>query len=206
MCTDILDTMKADNKRMNEDIQQILLRMNRLDQANEELKRENKHLREEMEKLKAAQENILSQTADELHLRSLRASNLILFGVPEESSGTLLERKEKDSLFCATLLTELGLDEDFEHVQRIGKIKPGGVRPLRMKCKSVDQKYRILQSSKGIKDLPYYESVFINPDRTPMQLEEDKKLRAELKKQRLDGRDVIIFRGKVIERNMRQNF
>ena len=198
--------MKADNKIMNEDIQQILLRMNRLDQANEELKRENKHLREEMEKLKSAQENILSQTADELHLRSLRASNLILFGVPEDSSGTLIERKEKDSSFCATLLTELGLDEDFEHVQRIGKIKPGGVRPLRMKCKSVDQKYRILQSSKGIKDLPYYESVFINPDRTPMQLEEDKKLRAELKKQRLDGRDVIIFRGKVIERNMRQNF
>ena len=206
MRSDILDTMKTENRKLNEDIQQILLHLSRLDQANEELKVENRQLKEEMEKLKSAQENTLSQAADELHLRSLRAPNLIIFGVPEIVSGTVLEHKFNDSHFCTTMLKELGIDEDYEHLQRIGKMRPCGVRPLRLKCKSVDQKYRILQISKRLRDFHKYKSVFINPDRTPMQLEKDKKLRQELKRQQLAGRDVIIFKGKVVERSSRENF
>ena len=206
MRSDILDTMKNENKKINESIQQILLRLKSLEQANEDLKVENRQLKEEMEDLKFGQKNTLLQTADELHARSLRVSNLILFGVPENSSGTIEDRKNHDTKFCETMFQELGIDENFDDLYRIGKLKPGSIRPLRLKCESVDQKRRILRSSKALKDNPEYRSVFVNPDRTPMQLENDKNLREELKRQRLDGNDVIIFRGKIIERSSRKNF
>lgn len=206
MRSDILDTMKNENQKMNEDIQQIIHRLSQLDQANEELKLENTQLRKEIEKFKTTQGNILSQTADEIHLRSLRAPNLILFGVPEDTCGTVQERKSSDFLFCKSLLSALDIDEDFEHLQRIGKARPGGLRPLRMKCKSVGQKYRILKSSKTLKNTLKYKAVFVHPDRTPMQLEEDRRLRQELNMQRLAGRDVIISKGKIVERTLKENF
>ena len=100
----------------------------------------------------------------------------------------------------------LDSEEDYEKLHRIGKLKPGVPRPLCLKCESVEQKNRILRSSKGLRNIEKYKSVFINPDRTRMQLEIDKNLREELKRQKLEGKDVIIFREKIIERSSRKNF
>ena len=130
----------------------------------------------------------------------------MLFGVPE-CDGTIEERKEHDTNFCNEMLEELlDSEEDYEKLHRIGKLKPGVPRPLCLKCESVEQKNRILRSSKGLRNIEKYKSVFINPDRTRMQLEIDKNLREELKRQKLEGKDVIIFREKIIERSSRKNF
>lgn len=204
--SDVLNTMRNENKKINENIQQILMRVKGLERVHEELRQENRRLKGEVEELKAAQENTLSQTADEIYQRTLRASNLMIFGVPE-CEGTIEERKKHDENFCDEILEELlDTDEDFEKIHRIGKLKPGIPRPLCVKCESVELKSRILRSSKDLRNIKKYKSVFINPDRTPMQLEKDKKLREELKRQKLDGKDVIIFREQIIERSSRKNF
>jgi len=198
--------VKIENKKLNENIQQILTRVKGLERVHEELKLENRRLKEEIEELKAAQENTLSQTADEIYQRTLRASNLVLFGVPE-SEGSIDERKEHDEQFCNEMLTELlGSEEEYEKLYRIGRLRPGVPRPLCLRCESVEQKNRILRSSKGLRSIEKYKSVYINPDRTPMQLEKDKKLREELKRQKLEGKDVIIFREKIIERSSKKIF
>lgn len=206
MRTDILDNMKSENKKMNENIQQILSRLENLEWTNRELNLENRQLKEEVESLKAAQNNILLETADELHLRSLRQNNLILFGVPEKLEGSIEDRRSHDSLFCQKMLIDLGLEESFEHLHRIGRLKQGATRPLRLKCESQNQRSRILRSSKGLKDIPKYKTIFINPDRTPLQLENDKKLREEVRSQRSHGNDVVIFKGKIVERESMKNF
>ena len=130
----------------------------------------------------------------------------MLFGV-SECEGTIEQRKKYDEKFCNEMLTELlGSEIDYEKLYRVGKLRPGVPRPLCLKCESVEQKNRILRSSKGLRSMEKYKSVYINPDRTPMQLEKDKKLREELKRQRLEGKDVIIFREKIVERSSKQIF
>ena len=206
-CSDIQNTMRKEIQKINDNVQQILMRMNGLEKAQEDLKLENRHLKKEIEDLKAAQENTLCQTADEMYQRSLRASNLVIFGVPESSDGTSEDRKEHDEQFCKEMLQELlRTKEDFASLHRIGKLKPDVPRPLCLKCESFEQKNRILRSSKGLRNIAQFKSVFINPDRTPMQLEKDKNLRAELKRQILAGKDVIIFREKIVERSSKINF
>ena len=83
--------------------------------------------------------------------------------------------------------------------ERMGR-KSEKVRPIRVTLKNMDTKYDILSKAKNLKNQEEYKKVFVVPDLTRKQQEEDKKLRNKLKEIRDSGdKDVRIKKGKIVK-------
>ena len=150
----------------------------------------------------------------EFQNRLSRSENIIIQGVPEAISGTLLERKSHDEALVNKIFCEIGVvphdcqasttcTVDFH---RIGKKRKDGSRLLKVKVKTREKKVEILRKAKSLRTSDSFKQVFIRPDLTPMQLEEDKRLRREVRERKLRGEDVLIVKGRVILRSDLQNF
>ena len=140
------------------------------------------------------------QVLDEFEERQRRANSLIIFGLPEQSSGTVEQRKVKDeeSLLAVTEVLQMK-DVVLTSCSRIGKIEDGKTRPLRVNVKSTSDKFQLISRSKQLKNSSF-SRVFIKPDLTPSQQLTDRRLRQELRERRSRNEDVILYRGKVIKK------
>ena len=127
-----------------------------------------------------------------------RKLNLIAFHVPEAATGsTKMERMTHEQLYLNDILSELKVAAEIEDIVRLGKEVEGKARPLKFKVKTVEVKKEILSEAKELKNNGNETmcKVFICPDRTPKQREENRKLVAELKRRRNAGEDVVIMNG-----------
>lgn len=80
-------------------------------------------------------------------------------------------------------------------------------RLLKIKCKNIDARTKILQKARELRHHPEFRGVFLNQDRTPLQQTVYKELRTELLHRKQAGEDVIIKRDCVVLRkDVRQNF
>ena len=84
-------------------------------------------------------------------------------------------------------------------VERLGQ-KKDKIRAVRVVLSNTDTKYEILSKAKDLSKIEEYKKVFVAPDLTRKQQEEDKKLRAKLKELREAGdAEVRIKKGKIIK-------
>lgn len=155
-----------------------------------------------------ASEKLFSSVIQEVEDRNRRRLNLIVAGIPE-GEGSQGERKAADTEKISSLLGELDNDWDndsIEHVHRIGNNLSKGPRLIRVTCSEESVKKDILRKAKQLRDLPAHSNVYINPDLTLRQRDENKRLRNELKTRRSRGENVLIRNGKVVERSTLENF
>ena len=155
-----------------------------------------------------ASENLFSSVIQEVEDRNRRSHNLIVSGIPE-GEGSIDERKAADKEKIKKLLGDLDdhWDEDVtEQVHRIGNNTSKGPRLIRVTCGEKSVKRDILQRAKQLRNLPAYTNVYINPDLTIRQREENKRLRNEFKARKSRGENVMIRNGKVVERSTPGNF
>lgn len=196
---DILQTMERANQKTNTNFQLLLTRMDELEASNKELRQENERLKEDVRDLKFSRESNISDISEEVHQRTLRASNVIVFGVPEKMDGPVASRIAHDKTFCTDLVRQMGIEDGINQSMRLGRPNQNAPRPLRLQCKSLDQKRNILRACKSLRNIQDFKSVYIHPDRTRMQQAAHKTLRDEMTRRRQAGEDVYIFKGKVVE-------
>ena len=92
----------------------------------------------------------------------------------------------------------MGPGVKYEVLGRVGK-KGDRPRPIRIKVVDGQQRKKILTYAKQLKDTTGRESIYIAPDLTKQQQEEDKKLRQEVRLRRTSEESKVrIFRGEVI--------
>ena len=132
-----------------------------------------------------------------------RRLNLVLHQLPESNQGTLEDRKRDDSETVSSLLTEaLNVDVEIENVFRKGaapRVKEKS-RPIRFTVSNMDNKRRILDSSKNLKNVEGYSNVYFTPDLTRNQRRVAFELREEIQRRMAAGeRDLVICRGKIIQ-------
>lgn len=211
---EILNTVRQEHTRLNDVIASLLTKVENLENKNAELEIRCKHLEQANSQL------MLNNTSDDMNIeekltsvynecedRKLRENNLIITGIEEEMEGTVEERRTKDEEKVRRVLSFLSIDENgFTEVSRIGKPTNGKPRLVRAKMKNVELKKRLLVSSKKLRSSEFYRNVYINPDYTKNEQSIQKKLRDNLKKLRADGKDVMIFRGKIIRRAEKEDF
>lgn len=144
---------------------------------------------------------------EEVEQRQFRASNLILFGLPEADSGTVSEREEFDGERFKEIADTLGVaNVGWSHSFRLGKVQSNKPRPLRVKITEPEKKSQLLRRSKNLRN-SLYRNVFIKHDLTLLQQANERKLRIELKERRDRNEDVRIYRGKIQNvSKTRQNF
>lgn len=163
-----------------------------------------KNLKEEVLTIKDDYNNILA----EVESRDRRKSNLILSGLPEKEDGTADERKQSDMSAVKTLFSALDNSKTnaVSAVFRIGKMTSSGPRLLKVICCDEESKRALLSKSKDLRNIIQYKEVYINPDLTPLQQAQNKKLREELRARRNLGEEVMIRHGKVVMKASAQNF
>lgn len=165
---------------------------------------EMKNLKQEVLIMKENYDNILAEVEN----RERRKTNLIISGLPETEVGSADERKENDLSIVKSLFSKIDNSKDkiVSAVFRIGKMTSSRPRLLKVVCSDAESKRSLLSKSKDLRNLHQYKNVYINPDLTPLQQAQNKKLREELKARRNLGEDVTIRHGKIVSKISEQNF
>lgn len=157
----------------------------------------------------------ISENADsglsEMSERNNRKSNLIVFNLPESTAEDVGSRRTHDSThFSAICASELGIEVDIapRQVTRLGKPQDGNdkPRPLRVCLKSEESQKDILANAKKLarSTVESSKKIFIKRDMTPLEREEDAKLRSlrdkKNKESQEKGEEItwIIRRNKVV--------
>ena len=134
-----------------------------------------------------------------------RCQNIIIRGLEEPSTGTEIERKTEDENKLHNLLQHLQVQNvQVKDIRRIGKSRVSSPRLLKLTINDDGKRLELIKKSSSLRNSSLYSGIFVNFDLTPLQQNEQRLLREELRQGRLS---VIIRRGKVQRRvDAAQNF
>jgi hypothetical protein len=128
--------------------------------------------------------------------REKRRTNLVLMGVPEEGDDG--EGREIVTDVVNGLVPEVKVE--FVILGRIGK-KGNVARPVRIRVDEQGHRRKLLATAKDLKGKEGLDKIYIMPDLTRLQQQEDKALRDEVKRLRTAGETgVRIEKGVVVIR------
>ena len=109
------------------------------------------------------------------------------------------------------IMKELGFSKQYQVMGRIGGLGKRGAeesdigrnRLVSLKMESVAVKWRVVSGSRKLSNSENFKDIFISPDLTRKQAEEDRKLRLKLKEIRIKGEvldGVKISKGRIVGR------
>ena len=118
-----------------------------------------------------------------------RSHNVMVYGVEEGGSN------EDDLRQFSDILDEVGLffGDISVIVERIGEIKEGSVRPIRVRFEKSDFVFKVLSKARLLKNSEKFSSVYLGPDRTIEERKAHRTLVEQLKKKRLENIDRVFF-------------
>lgn len=136
--------------------------------------------------------NIFDEVVQEVHERSLRRANLIVFGIPEKASDVRKEARISAELNdINNLLQTVNPQVVGFPVKpiRLGKFEAGRTTPRPIKITLADEHavLECIRNAKKLKNNPNFSNIFISFDRTPRQIQLYRDLRKELDERRNKG-------------------
>ena len=136
----------------------------------------------------------LEDIIGKLHNREKRRSNIVKSGLIQSSVAT-------DKELTEVILTELKVTSTITHYHHL-KTKSNQSSPLLVTLSSSSDCTNIIKVVKNLRSTSNLslKNVFINPDLTPLQREDQKRLIIECKTWKTNGENVMISRGRVILR------
>ena len=188
------------------------------------LEKETKILKTEMSEVKASidgikktiktsiKDNISTIMVDKAEIDK-RKMNLIVFGLPEpiqdetdKSEWSNDKKVAKDIATMSKIITDdinVGLSprNGLIDARRLGLKTAGKSRPLKIEFRDLQTKRDVLTRAKKLRDStdPVARKLYINPDLTEKQREEDKILRKEMWRLREEeNKNAVIKRGKIV--------
>ena len=143
-----------------------------------------------------------AEVVDEYVDRQRRKTNIIVNNMPEHDGDTD-DASQKDWMMIDRMFQRLHLKIEVKKVSRIGRRQEGKSRLLLVTLGSEELKWEALRVAKNLRQFDEYHGVYINPDLTKSEREQNRKLRDEVKGRRENGEDVVIYKGKIIKRTHR---
>lgn len=148
-----------------------------------------------------------SVVLDEVEDRERRRNNIVLFGLPEQESGTAEARKEHDKGLLEEVFEALDCGEvEIDSFHRLGRVVEGKTRPVKAVLHTREGKTEVLRNSRSLRNTDKFKRVFVSNDKTKLQQSEWNNLRKELAERKEAGEDAIIYGGRVVLRNSISNF
>lgn len=185
-------------------VQNIEDKMNTMCDNEKKKEKEIEELRESVSKVST---ELPGQLLHEIEERNFRSLNLIFSGVPESDSGDVASRRSQDEEKVDEISKELDVNiQGGFRTMRIGR--PGEKKPRLLKVVFLRHEDRIglLRNGKALRNSSTNNNVFINPDLTLLQRNNNKLLRAELKRRREAGERVKIRGDRIITQQNNQDF
>lgn len=197
-------------RKLKEGIEPILSKLVHVTEELSQLRNGYSKLEQELQQCKAQNNDLLMDITAEVERRIRRRENIIVSGLELATNGTLEERNSSDGDKMESLLGQLELSHlHIASTRRLGRPGQGGRSLLKVVFHSFEEKQEILRKARKLRELDDYKGVYINPDRTPLQQQQHKKLIQEMKTRKEAGEDVTIFGDKVVLReslNFHQRF
>lgn len=122
-----------------------------------------------------------------------RARNVMVFGLEETADEDLNDTVD-------SVLAELGEKVKVDAVSRIGAVKSGVRRPIKLMLRSSELAQQILMKAKNLRSLERFRSIYLTPDRCQKEREKHRELVLLLKQRRRDdiSKHYVIRNGQVI--------
>jgi hypothetical protein len=158
------------------------------------------------EKIEEVVDRKLAEMLQEQMEVEKRKCNLVIWNLKESTKLEIEDKKKDDLTAVKSLLSKVVQLEEGDVVEpiRLGKGTQLGTRPrlLRVTLKSEEKKKEILKKApdlnKNVRDQA--KRIFINPDYTQKQREQQKKLREEKKRRTDEGEQNLAIRnGKIVQ-------
>lgn len=203
---EILKTVKDEIQKYGEKFDSLLTRIDEMSKQNEQLESRVRELEQKVASTCMSntpppvqdpflEENVIRE-AEERHKRR---KYVIISGLQEPSTGSPEERRLEDEKSVLKLAKKIGVENlEVGNASRLGSLKAQKPRLLRLKCSTFPMKTSLLRAARNLRREKDYENVFINPDLTKLQRENDKMLRTELKARRRAGEQVVIRSGRIV--------
>lgn len=163
-----------------------------------------------MDDLQPKMESVVTSTVKSLlseeKEKDKRKLNLIFHRIPESTAEEALERRAHDTDHVKTIIqTYLKVDAQVDTIVRIGKKDPNKTRLLKVDVLSEKMKKLILRNSPQLREESnpdWVKKVFITPDLTPKEQEENKALREKLTElNKTAPRSYRIKNGQIVRRD-----
>ena len=150
-----------------------------------------------------------------------KENNLIVYGIPETENDEANQMKVDYATVKYIYNTKATLSSrDLTQITRLGtKTDDEKIRPIKLTFANQTKRLEILRNNKNLvlehdaftectlefcdEKGSKHNHIYVSPDKTKQQREDEKKLREELKKRKLTEKDLIIRNGKIIKKTTR---
>ena len=138
---------------------------------------------------------------DEYLDKEKRKRNVVVHNLPEQHGERQTEKTKNDSeLFADVVKEHLHMVVNVSRCFRVGKTEGDKPRLLVVTLDSEEVKWEVLRQAPQLGQAPVRPRIFINPDLSPRERAEGKRLRDELKRRRENGEtNLTIRRGRIVE-------
>ena len=137
--------------------------------------------------LEKAKEEVKEEVRLDMIEKEERRNNMVIYGLDERDKDVAKERAKDDEEKVKKIWEALDIDMEEEEVEvkfRAGKKRDDGKpRPLIIRFKEEEKKERALNEARKLARKEGWKKVFLSPDLTPKQREEDRKKEEERKKE-----------------------
>ena len=147
----------------------------------------------------------MKEEGEERDDRTSRSKNVIFYNIKESEKDNFTDRKQEDLDVIKRVITKKleVLDCEIDYVLRLGIFNDEKPRPILVQLKTVSMKWAILKNSSKLKNINKSGPIFVTPDRTKKEREENTKLWNELKRRKDGGEDdLIIKQGKIVKKQL----
>ena len=136
--------------------------------------------------------------------RERRKYNIIVQNLSESMKESPEDRKKEDIMEVRCMLAGMQLTEiEVKAAVRLGK---KGDKPRSLMVTLDSPREAVLRRAKMIRRYRCWLTVFIDPDRTPKEQDEHKKLREEFKRRKDNGENIVMRDGKILQAGRRRSY
>ena len=188
------DQIKQTQAKLDNQMTNLESMMRRLEKREEEFDKR-------VENIENLIEQKVNERFDERVAKESRKTNIIIHGLKESKKNDPKARKDEDLKEVQQIAAALNASVKVSGCIRLGARQEKVKRPLKVELKTVGEKVALLKASRGLRSVKKYEKVFINPDLTPKERENDKKIIKQLKETRKKNpnKRFKISQGKIVE-------
>ena len=137
----------------------------------------------------------IAEAVTEYKEREKRKCNLIFHNVKESAKTDSIARRKEDIEEVIQIGKELGCEPEVKEAIRLGKRVDGRTRLLKIVVEEFKDKRMLLNKSVKLResDSEAWKNVFITPDQTYKQRQENKELRNELYERTQKGEENLVI-------------
>lgn len=195
-CDKVAKTLDKRVKALSKEITDMKKTITSMQNQHEDLSKEVNTVNEKCEKNKQniSENNVLTKNAifAELREREERKGNVVIFGVPEAGPRVTqaMDKKAHDCEWICDIASAVGIrmnNNDMKFIKRLGdKSGSDEPRPTLLGLRNVDMKKDLVNSSRHLKNDRDFGDIYIVPDLTQQQREEEVELGREAHRRNAD--------------------